>query len=125
MAGDKTLIELSCLPLQRLYPVLMENSLPDTETLSIDRSKPFWWRKLTDCDPISLEPLRRLKVEPFELSADGVHAYWFDGRLLATYLVSSGNFSHPISRRELTREDCRRLDTHLRKCVAIAHCTWH
>lgn len=95
----------------------MENSLPDTETLRLDRSKPFWWRKLTDCDPISLEPLRKLRVEPFELSADdeGVHASWFDGRLLSTYLVSSGNFSHPISRRELTKEDCQRLDAHLRK----------
>ena len=82
----------------------LENSLADAETLSVDRTKPFWWRRLTDTDPISLEKLSRLRVEPFELLADGKHTYWFDGKILANYLVSTGNFLHPISRRELTRE---------------------
>lgn len=49
-----------------------ENLVGDSEIMvGLDRSKPFWWRRLTDCDPISLEPLRRLRVEPFELTADG------------------------------------------------------
>jgi len=46
---------------------------------------------------------------------DGSHEYYFDGRLLANYLISSGSFLHPISRRELTREDCQLLDAHLKK----------
>jgi len=95
---------------------MSSNLASDTETLAgLDRAKPYWWRRLTDCDPISLEPLRKLRIEPFELTADGVRAYFFDARLLASYLVSSGSFTHPISRRELTRDDCRRLDAHLRK----------
>ena len=49
-----------------------ENLVGDSEIMvGLDRSKPFWWHRLTDCDPISLEPLRRLRVEPFELTADG------------------------------------------------------
>ena len=98
-------------------PRSMENTLPDTDTLRIDQSKPHWWRRLTDCDPISLEPLRRLKVEPFELSADGIRSYFFDGRVLSSYLVSTGTFAHPISRRELTRDDCQRLDAHIKRCA--------
>ena len=57
----------------------------------MDTTKPNWWRKLTDCDPISLEPLRRLRVPPFNLVTDEQQrACWFDGKLLANYLVSSG-----------------------------------
>ena len=37
---------------------------------------------------------------------------------LAAYLVSTGGFQHPISRRELTREDCVSLDKYL---VAHGH----
>ncbi|EOD24519.1 hypothetical protein EMIHUDRAFT_206484 [Emiliania huxleyi CCMP1516] len=84
-------------------------------------------KKLTDCDPISLEPLRRLRVEPFELAAseETSHSYFFDARLLASYLVSSGSFAHPISRRELTRDDCVRLDAHLRKHRLGKACVEH
>lgn len=105
---------------------MSENLVSDAETLAaLDRNKPFWWRRLTDCDPISLEPLRRLRVEPFELTADGARAYFFDARLLSSYLVSSGSFTHPISRRELTRDDCRRLDAHLRKHRLGKACVEH
>ena len=77
---------------------------------------------LTECDPISLEPLRLLRYPPFECRADlslshCVASDWFDGRVLASYLVSTGNFTHPISRRELTRADelnARRAHAHLR-----------
>ena len=81
----------------------------------MDTSKPNWWRKLTDCDPISLEPLRRLRMPPFNLATDEEQqrACWFDGKLLANYLISSGSFLHPISRRSLTSDDCLKLDAHL------------
>ena len=80
----------------------------------MDTTKPNWWRKLTDCDPISLEPLRRLRVPPFNLVTDEQQrACWFDGKLLANYLISSGSFLHPISRRSLTGDDCSQLDAHL------------
>lgn len=48
-----------------------------------------WWRSLpaSECDPISLEPLKKLRRAPFVLEEDG-HAYRFDGRVLAAYLVS-------------------------------------
>ena len=60
--------------------------------MSVDKSKPNWWRSLQDCDPISLEPLRRLRVPPFDLPTDeeALVSCWFDGKLLANYLVSSG-----------------------------------
>ena len=79
----------------------MENSRPDSESLAgLDTQKPFWWRRLTECDPISLEPLKSLRFPPFELGTDESHATYFDGRILANYLVSTGSFLHPISRRE-------------------------
>ena len=46
-----------------------------------------WWRHLEMDDPISLEPLRNLRYEPFELSSDGTVLYYFDGKLLANYLI--------------------------------------
>ena len=90
----------------------------------VSTSRPFWWRCLPDDDPISLEPLRRLRVPPFELKTSLTHSCYFDGSVLASYLVSTGSFVHPTSRRELTREDCASLDAHLRQhrlerpCVA-------
>jgi hypothetical protein len=38
---------------------------------------------------ISLEPLADLPYEPFELPADGRVATYFDGKVLASYLVST------------------------------------
>ena len=35
---------------------------------------------------------------------------WFDGHILANYLVSTAKFTHPISRRALTRAECGALD---------------
>ena len=75
----------------------------------------MWWRRLTECDPISLDPLKELRFPPFELGTDSTHATYFDPRMLSNYLVSTGMFLHPISRRELTREECVRLDAHLRQ----------
>ena len=80
-----------------------------------------WWHALpvSEQDPISLEPLRRLRVEPFVIKEDG-HDYRFDGRVLAAYLVSSQQFVNPLTRRELDLEICAKLDRHLdsTKCRA-------
>ncbi len=50
----------------------------------------------------------------------GVHtvqqvACYFNGLALANYLVSTANFHHPVSRRPLTRDECVRLDQHVRE----------
>jgi hypothetical protein len=72
-----------------------------------------WWRSLQDDDPISLEPLNRLRYPPFDLKANDEVTVWFDPRMLGNYLVSSASFVHPVSRRDLTKEDCLALDAHL------------
>ena len=81
---------------------------------------PWWTRGVlaTVSDPISLEPLRALRYPPFSLRADpsldhGTSGDWFDGQVLASYLISTGNFTHPISRRDLSRADCEGLDSYL------------
>jgi hypothetical protein len=88
--------------------------------LQLNTSGRFWWRSLTDVDPITLEPLKRLRYPPFPLRADATVCTWFDGHVLGTYLISTGNFTHPLSRRELSREDCEALDAYLvqHRCVA-------
>ena len=74
-----------------------------------------WWQRLEDEDPISLEPIAELSYAPFELPNEigGEQATWFDGRVLAHYLVSTGKFEHPITRRELQAGECRKLDSYL------------
>ena len=93
-----------------------------------------WWRHLTADDPITLDPLRNLPYEPFELSPDKSIKLFFDGKvsvthplfthklihylfqqILASYLVSSAKFFHPVSRRPLERVECTRLDAYLRR----------
>lgn len=89
------------------------------------RGRPQWWRRIDDTDPITLEPLNKLGVPPFGLqSEDGAHTHLFDGRVLAMYLVSSGQFLNPLTNVPLDRADCERLDGHLKEnrlgqpCVA-------
>eukprot|EP00960_Hanusia_phi_P011271 329518-Hanusia_phi.AAC.2 len=90
-----------------------------------------WWESLREEeDMISLEPLCLLPYEPFELPADeNVQTMrWFDGKVmcsrrflrliaahqvLANYLLSTLNFKHPANRRDLSREECVRLDNYL------------
>ncbi|EKX32681.1 hypothetical protein GUITHDRAFT_148464 [Guillardia theta CCMP2712] len=75
-----------------------------------------WWESLREEeDMISLEPLCLLPYEPFELPADeNVQTMrWFDGKVLANYLLSTLNFKHPANRRDLCREECVRLDDYL------------
>jgi hypothetical protein len=69
-----------------------------------------WWQRLDDAvDPISLDPISDLNYPPFELlnGGSGEQATFFDGQILAHYLVSTGNFTHPITRRDLTLKECR------------------
>ena len=79
------------------------------------RGRPRWWHSIEDTDPITLEPLSKLEVPPFGLRVeDGSHTHLFDGRVLAMYLVSSGQFLNPLTNVPLERADCERLDGHLR-----------
>eukprot|EP00960_Hanusia_phi_P047982 758707-Hanusia_phi.AAC.9 len=92
------------------------------------KSAAGWWSSLEGDDVISLDPLSELSYEPFFLpasavdeSADRTRAGWvdsynfFDGKVLSRYLVSTGNFSHPVSRRLLSRGECVRLDGYMER----------
>jgi hypothetical protein len=76
-----------------------------------------WWQSLDVDDPISLNPIAKLKREPFSLAADeqGAVPVYFDGQMLANYLISSGSFLHPVSRRILSRAECVSLDEYCTK----------
>ena len=79
-------------------------------------SRQRWWTTVTEDDPISLEPLALLSYPPFKLNTehDGSgQDTLFDGRSLASYIVQTGTFAHPISRRPLEHDDCARLDSYM------------
>lgn len=85
-----------------------------------------WWRTLDDVDPISMEPLSDLRYPPLQLPVDeeGTVEQWFDGRILASYLVATGRFAHPSSRRELGPEECDKIDQYLihnSMCLLSSH----
>lgn len=89
------------------------------------------------CCPISLTSLEELPVDPFgllgttesaEVPKEGIWGeaaeellranpnqviHWFDGRFLASFLVSSGQLIDPVNRRELSRGECRSLDEYI------------
>ena len=65
-------------------------------------------------DPITLDPLRRLPYAPFGLRAPSGFMHYFDGRVLGSYLVSSGTFLNPLTGLPVARADCERLDAYLR-----------
>jgi len=81
-----------------------------------------WWRTLpqSNVDPISLESLCELEYPPFQLcssdptqaSAD-VSLHYFDGHVLAYFLVSQMNFIDPLNRRELLEIELVSLDNYL------------
>lgn len=79
---------------------------------------------MTEDDPITLEPLRELDVQPFALTA-GISAgplatgtrHYFDPVALASYVTRRGVFENPLTREPLGRDDCVRLDEHLRRFV--------
>jgi len=98
----------------------------------------YWWRKLPDVDPISLERLSRRPYPPFAFEPEppaasgsvteggggggskaGAVRHWFDAKVLANYLISTGRFVRaspaPDSnallsqrRSEHTKSTCRR-----------------
>ena len=74
-----------------------------------------WWKRLPDDCPISLESIESLDYPPFDLVMDESHTTYFDGFQLAEYLVSYGSFRHPITRRDITRDECEQLDAYLRE----------
>ena len=89
-------------------------------------ANPRWWSKLKDVDPITLVPLSSLKVPPFEIAVENSDVkHMFDAQNLAVYLLSTGKFVNPINRQPMSREDCVRLDAHLRSIGAAdqARCT--
>ncbi|KAG7342048.1 hypothetical protein IV203_007140 [Nitzschia inconspicua] len=68
-----------------------------------------WWKQsdLGEC-PITLEDISTLSYPPFLLRQN-----YFDGFALASFIVSRGIFQNPLTREELTVQDCRRLDEYL------------
>lgn len=80
----------------------------------------MWWNSLTEECPITLEPLSTLKYPPYALvdTIDGKrHETYFDGLALATYIISQGNFTNPLTRVPLTYDDCVCLDYHLNEHI--------
>ena len=86
-----------------------------------------WWRNanIGEC-PITLECLSTLEYPPFALYRNndnnsgsnsttnhGKVSAYFDGLALASYVVSRGVFQNPLTRADLTANDCRRLDRYL------------
>lgn len=68
-----------------------------------------WWRSLDlGEDPITMEDLSTLSYPPFLLKRN-----YFDGFALASFIVSRGIFQNPLTREELTLQDCRLLDEYL------------
>uniref|UniRef100_A0A7S3K6R0 R3H domain-containing protein n=1 Tax=Aureoumbra lagunensis TaxID=44058 RepID=A0A7S3K6R0_9STRA len=75
--------------------------------------KSWWWKNLdeTIVDPITLEPIRDLVIEPFRLE----NSFYFDGEALALYMVASGVFENPLNRQPLSIQQCKALDHHLER----------
>lgn len=96
-----------------------------SERLAVNRSKPFWWRRLPASveDPITLQPVRRLPHPPFNLpSSTGPTEVecLFDPISLSHYLMSSLNFTHPMTRRDISHDECAELDRHLKNHCGVA-----
>jgi len=72
-----------------------------------------WWRRLYHLKPqntvdcITLEPVERPVF--LQVSATG-HVTAFSAEALAQYLVSSGNFTHPVTREPFLSVELMRLD---------------
>ena len=63
-------------------------------------------------DPISLEPIADMPYPPFSL-----HGKYFDGLILCHYILSTGHFINPMTRKALNRGECLRLDKYSRKYI--------
>jgi hypothetical protein len=99
-----------------------------------------WWADLADECPITLEPLSTLPYPPFRLGGGGGgrdgdgdgdgdakanasrgSAQYFDGLALASYCVSRATFANPLTREDLTWDDCVRLDDYLEEHCYASH----
>lgn len=91
---------------------------------------PAWWN--CEC-PLTLQAFSTQPHPPFNLQVGGVasgegsepvYDHWFDGGYLATYLVQSLNFVHPVTRQ--VRARCVfvrvRADARTRVCVSVCVC---
>jgi len=76
-----------------------------------------WWHSVTELDPITVEPIAELPYPPFEIKVPVENgtpvSHYFDGKTLAHYIVSTGNFSNPNNRQALDRKVLQALDTYL------------
>lgn len=65
--------------------------------------------------PITLESLASLPYPAFALTSASSNntKHYFDGAALATYIISQGTFTNPLTREPLNYEDCVRLDEYL------------
>ena len=67
--------------------------------------------------PITLELISSLPYPPYVLQGNK-----FDGVALASFIVSRCCFQNPLTRQDLTFEDCRRLDSYLEEhCYHSTH----
>ena len=84
---------------------------------TLKKKEDAWWKSLQNEEcPITLEPLSTLAYPPFVLSqGPSSSKSYFDGLALASYIVSRGIFQNPLTRQDLTWEDCRRLDEYLQE----------
>ena len=71
--------------------------------------------------PITLEPFSDLPYPPFLLTSSNTTKHYFDGAALATYIVSQGTFTNPLTREPLQYGDCVLLDEYLDKYVFNGH----
>ncbi len=72
--------------------------------------------------PITLEPLKDLPYPPFPLtSLNSSSKHYFDGAALATFIVSQGAFTNPLTRESLQYDDCVKLDEYLDEHVFNGH----
>mmetsp|Transcript_39538 Transcript_39538/g.64055 ORF Transcript_39538/g.64055 Transcript_39538/m.64055 type:complete len:859 (-) Transcript_39538:4211-6787(-) len=93
------------------------------------RKKGGWWTDITENDPITMEPIAELPYPPFVVDVqtspkESAHrggssknsvVHYFDGKTLAHYIVSTGNFNNPNNRQPLTRSQCLKLDQYLKQ----------
>ena len=101
------------------------------------QSSSRWWSILTDECPITLEPLSTLPYPPFRLGGGGssgdhdgsnnasATCMYFDGLALPSYCVSRATFTNPLTREELTWDDCVRLDDYLEEYCYHNHQNHH
>lgn len=83
------------------------------------RLKPWWHKRLREVvDPLSLVPMDQLPYPPFELRADATTSCpstdFFDGKILAAFLISTCAFVHPVTNRALSRAECIAIEADAR-----------